>query len=1045
MATEAEEATRPSPSLPRGEEVDRDGLGNDGVDALVRDTFYSSQSADGGTGESVAPEEEDIISRGAPSPAGDGMPATEDKEDEIPRDASDLGVFGINESAVRKKTPTSRSKPLERRGAFVTLEKAKEYVRSHDVSPRASSTSTTRRRGPFVTTNMNAGLWSTLERRQPGGGTLKNVYPPNYPSSLFPSGTSATSSFTTRKRTGDGKGNSGTINDYGHPIPGNNVRNYNIDSDSALTVTPDKQNRRSPKKGKERIGAGVNRIWEQKKAQSLGLVSSTTSRVMTIGAATSKMMKTIQDEEWRNRWRGIHLPPIDANFYGGNGRQKAEEVPPIQLAPPNGDGRDGSADIPRAFPPKPTFVPRDSGRRADAARVTPQGVPDDQTRKEPVPSSWFLAYPDQPSVPLYPLLVCVLLHWLFKNYFLRRVFTYKGRTLLMRSVKEKLSELRYGGSSRQFRLTQEELEAHMKMFKIRNSFKSKRDASVGNDGRSSQDKEDGDGNLGGMGGGGMGSGGGSGGNMGNGGDAGDPSNSKSDGEKNDNEGVHRDISGDKTSQNTRLNDLGMVLCDWYSGQTSFLEHRAVVSEVLLHSANKELAANAVRANKIVEELREQLSQVKEENAMLSHENNLLAQTLTKQEGNGKEMASQLDRLTSLEKRALALQGENVVFKRKVNLLEIENKEKERLNTSLLARLAALEKENKEMDIEIEQLVDEMSEKLNKGKGRHEGKALEFGKEGSDPGSLLQESLTVDDDNIEEDDEQKEAMLEQVAKLQYANEELKVTIDDLCRDLSNVKRENGNLQKRLDQQQQHKNERYLSGGDLKPHIVAVSTESPLSTEMLYAEKEELELQRTLLEICDSLKVASGKVTEAASDMQDNVRKHGSENFLLLGDDEAQATPKCLTSSILGKITLVEELKNQLLNMLEKSKSDVSVAKDELSSLSEVAKLRNANVNVKADERVATGEGKLEEELRAAAVKLTDVEWKLNAAVLSKSHLTEQMTSLQNEKENAMEEARSDMTAVEEEASLVTSQLSDLVTELSIAKDATGKRVAVVEAI
>ena len=81
-------------------------------------------------------------------------------------------------------------------------------------------------------------------------------------------------------------------------------------------------------------------------------------------------------------------------------------------------------------------------------------------------------YFHEPTVPLSPLLLCLVVGWLVARPLLRRVFPFKKRMLLARSFEQKVSAWRHGGIVERFEPSREELEAQSSRLKERNGSES---------------------------------------------------------------------------------------------------------------------------------------------------------------------------------------------------------------------------------------------------------------------------------------------------------------------------------------------------------------------------------------------------------------------------------------------------------------------------------------------------------------------------------------------------------------------------------------------
>eukprot|EP00584_Thalassiosira_punctigera_P004454 CAMPEP_0172538730 /NCGR_PEP_ID=MMETSP1067-20121228/10061_1 /TAXON_ID=265564 ORGANISM="Thalassiosira punctigera, Strain Tpunct2005C2" /NCGR_SAMPLE_ID=MMETSP1067 /ASSEMBLY_ACC=CAM_ASM_000444 /LENGTH=125 /DNA_ID=CAMNT_0013324281 /DNA_START=18 /DNA_END=392 /DNA_ORIENTATION=+ len=103
----------------------------------------------------------------------------------------------------------------------------------------------------------------------------------------------------------------------------------------------------------------------------------------------------------------------------------------------------------------------------------------------------------------------------------------------------------------------------------------------------------------------------------------------------------------------------------------------------------------------------------------------------------------------------------------------------------------------------------------------------------------------------------------------------------------------------------------------------------------------------------------------------------------------------------------------------------------------------NAKAAAEKQVATLESTLEEEQLGAGRKLSEVEDKLEAAVLFNSPLTELIAYLQNVNERSMEESKSKIVAMLEEASTARSHFSDQAIELCKEKTAAEEQLATLE--
>ena len=185
-------------------------------------------------------------------------------------------------------------------------------------------------------------------------------------------------------------------------------------------------------------------------------ISTPTDKAITtppIPKPSSSSINKLQNVKWRREWRGIHLPPsasvLNSKFYNKN--DIVDEIEQIEEVSDE-EYVDDVEEVP--IEDLPIEVPI---VEAEPIKDTPQ---QQQTS--------LLYNQNQPSIPLYPLLLSIILYQLFK-YLFRKLFNYKKRIRFMRSMKCRINSL--GGNYEQFTISQSELEGHIEKLKSRNEKK----------------------------------------------------------------------------------------------------------------------------------------------------------------------------------------------------------------------------------------------------------------------------------------------------------------------------------------------------------------------------------------------------------------------------------------------------------------------------------------------------------------------------------------------------------------------------------------------
>jgi len=160
----------------------------------------------------------------------------------------------------------------------------------------------------------------------------------------------------------------------------------------------------------------------------------------------STSMNKLQNVKWRKEWRGIHLPPsasvLNSKYH------KNDVVDEIEMELESNE-IDDVEEVPIEVP-----------------IVEEEAKPIEDTQQQQ--TSILYTQNNQPSIPLYPLLITIILYQLLK-YIFRKIFNYKKRIKFMRSMKCRISSL--GGNYEQFAISQSELEGHIEKLKSRNEKK----------------------------------------------------------------------------------------------------------------------------------------------------------------------------------------------------------------------------------------------------------------------------------------------------------------------------------------------------------------------------------------------------------------------------------------------------------------------------------------------------------------------------------------------------------------------------------------------
>ena len=178
--------------------------------------------------------------------------------------------------------------------------------------------------------------------------------------------------------------------------------------------------------------------------------------ITTLPKPSSSSINKLQNVKWRKEWRGIHLPPsadiLNSKFHKNN--DIIDEIVESESNEIEIDDVEGQhIEVPMEVLPI-------------EAPIVEEVEPIEDTSQQQTS----LLYQNQPSIPLYPLLLTIILYQLLK-YIFRKLFSYKKRIKFMRSMKCRINSL--GGNYEQFTISQSELEGHIEKLKSRNEKKRK--------------------------------------------------------------------------------------------------------------------------------------------------------------------------------------------------------------------------------------------------------------------------------------------------------------------------------------------------------------------------------------------------------------------------------------------------------------------------------------------------------------------------------------------------------------------------------------------
>ena len=239
---------------------------------------------------------------------------------------------------------------------------------------------------------------------------------------------SATSSFTTPRRQNDGRRS--TPKD---PAPLNNNNGKSSTDKSRRENTRAKRGKGHVGRVTIQIGDAANHFWHRL------FPSHLSDRIGRGGPPKSSK------QNWKAKWRGVHIPSIEGQINGGWSN--------IQ----SGERRGGVTDKILLSSQKNEVELQNELQNHNLHTMNNNtnatlSVTDRNEETSPAPG------PSHPSVPLYPLLACILLY-----YAVRNMFSFKRRSKVSRMVQGILP-----GGTRQLVVSQDELAQHIKSLRPSN-------------------------------------------------------------------------------------------------------------------------------------------------------------------------------------------------------------------------------------------------------------------------------------------------------------------------------------------------------------------------------------------------------------------------------------------------------------------------------------------------------------------------------------------------------------------------------------------------
>ena len=653
-----------------------------------------------------------------------------------------------------------------------------------------------------------------------------------------------------------------------------------------------------------------------------------------------------------------------------------------------------------------------------------------------------------PSIPLYPLLLFLALFFILKHIFLKHIFTYQKRMRLQRAIQDRLRDgIFFGGNKKQFRLSQDELNVQLKRLKERSEERRRSSGNLsklgsGGDCKIMKDEEK-DGDQGGDG------GGGSGGNIGGGGNGnGNQGGSRSSAGRSSTSNNQSSSSGKGNSQpsssstggTTRTNSLHKNFDD----QPSFIKYMKDSEQLeRAHQKIEQLTADAVCANERAEMLHEELLQLKQDKttsdaalskaerriSKLEEENEILnIHDETTLKARYDEMADSLtrmkDRYHSAAEQVVQLQGENQLLKDKVQQLE---------------------EENEELDEEMEHLVDEMEHldetqlQQHEEQKEHQGESVEFDEDGSNSGSLMGETLTLDNNDDDDDDDSNDDD-ENVNKLRKELDNAKADISSLANVIGLLL---GSAQRDEAQKDATRFSREVSLAKLRsddsstkattptsccdgPTEISFLTEIPSNHtietyEAIRAERDELKLELEVAKACilrleqevdeDANDKSRGLATNAVELQEENERLVGVNEELRLQAEKA--TTYC---------SKIEVEKNECLKKLERVVEEKETVDAELTEVKSKLKDTTAGLRERIEQMSQEFNVLVEEN-----VKLAQERDELQAGTD-----TNRLATMKNENDMQISQLEARVAALAQERDELIAKVENITGELSLAK-------------
>ena len=205
----------------------------------------------------------------------------------------------------------------------------------------------------------------------------------------------------------------------------------------------------------------TNKISSTSTTKTTTAISTTTDKTTIATPPISKPSSSInklQNVKWRREWRGIHLPP-SAGVLNSKFHKNDVIIDEIEMELESSEIEiDDVEEVPIEVLP------------IDVLPVEAPVVEEVEPIEDTSQQQTSILYQNQPSIPLYPLLITIILYHILK-YIFRKLFNYKKRSTFMRSMKCRINSL--GGNYEQFAISQSELEGHIEKLKSRNEKKRK--------------------------------------------------------------------------------------------------------------------------------------------------------------------------------------------------------------------------------------------------------------------------------------------------------------------------------------------------------------------------------------------------------------------------------------------------------------------------------------------------------------------------------------------------------------------------------------------